>query len=187
MTAPRWLGAYLLAVAALGAVHHSGGLAAALAAAVLAAGPARWRLLARALRAVLVFALGLGLALAALSVWPAAGSGSLAPQALLQLNLRLLLLVYLGFWFVSRVDLRQALAPWPTLAMVATLAAGQAGVFKRTLHDFRLAFRSRNPVPAGWLDQGRHAAAQASCLLDQADAAARECALAMRSRGAFDD
>ncbi|WP_326542920.1 ABC transporter permease [Pseudorhodoferax sp.] len=183
MTPTRWLVAYLAGVAGLGALHQPALLAAALLSCLAAAGTRRWRLLRRTLTSVLAFNLVLSLAYAAM----AGLQQRFEPGYLLQINLRVLLLVFLGFWFVSRVDLRQALAPWPTLALVATLAVGQATVFRRTLNDFRLAFCSRNPCPAGWLQNSRHAAAQATHLLDKAEAGATECRLALRSRGCFDD
>ncbi|MFG5411168.1 ABC transporter permease [Piscinibacter sakaiensis] len=152
-------------------------------AAVAAAGPDRGRLLRRTLWTVLAFNLSVSAGLVLVSAWQVRPWA----EALVLINLRVLLLVFLGHWFVARVNLLQALARWPTLALVATVATGQAAVFARTLRDFRLAFRSRNPVPARPADQARHAAAQVMHLLDKATAAATESAQAMRSRGCFDD
>lgn len=186
MSAERWLAAYLLAVASLGAINSPALLAAALVLALAVSGPDRWRLLRRSACAALAFSATVSVAFAGFTLWQSGYSPAL-PSYLLLINLRVLLLVFLGFWFIARVDLRDALARWPTLAMVATLAAGQARVFVRALRDFRLAFRSRNPRPAHWTDAGRHAAAQAAYLLDKTEAASARCALAMRSRGCFDD
>ena len=183
MSARLWLAAYLLAVVAATFVHAPLWLAGALAGALAAAGPARWRLLRRALFAVLAFNLPVSAAYALLAWW----QGRLAADYLLLLNLRVLLLVFLGFWFVSRVNVLRALAFSPTLAFLATLAAGQAAVFARIARDFRLAFVSRNPVAARLPDRARHASAQAAHLLDKAVCGASETPLAMRSRGCFDD
>jgi cobalt/nickel transport system permease protein len=183
MTPARWLVAYLAAVVSITFVHDAAWLALALLAAGLAAGPARWRLMGRTLVAVWLFNGSVSLAMVLLGLW----HGQVPLATLLLLNLRVVLLVFLGFWFVSRVNLLQAMQAWPTAALVATVAVGQATAFARTLRDYRLAFRSRNPLPARWSDLGRHAAAQSAHLLDQSGAAATEVAQAMRSRGCFDD
>ncbi len=179
----RWLVAYVAAALALGAVSEPTVLAAALAVALAASGTLRRRLVRRTLAAVAAFNATVSAGYVVLT-WL---QGGFSATYLTTINLRVALLVYLGFWFITRVDLRLALARWPTLAMVATLAAGQAGAFARALRDFRLAFRSRNPGRAGAAAAARHAASQAVYLLDRADAAATRSALAMRSRGVFAD
>lgn len=175
--------AYLAAVVAATCVHVPAALAAALAAALVAAGPPRWRLLRRALLAVAVSALPVGLAYAAFAAW----QGRPAVEPLLLLNLRVLLLVFLGFWFVARVNVLRAFDFSPTLTFLSALAIGQAAAFARIGRDFRLAFASRNPVAAGLPDRARHASAHAAHLLDKAVHGAGETALAMRSRGCFDE
>lgn len=174
--------AYLASVVAVTLVHDACVLAAGLALALLASGAARWRLLWRTLRAVLLVNLGVSLSYALLAWW----QQRLQPEVLVLLNLRVLLLVYLGFWCVARVNLLQALAFSPTLSLLATLAAGQVAAFTRVLQDFRLAFISRTPGPARLDDRLRHTAAQAAHLLDRSVAQAAESAMAMRSRGCFD-
>lgn len=181
--AQLWLLAYLAAVVTVTLVHDARALAAGLALALLASGTTRWRLLGRTLRAALLFNLSVSLGYALLAWW----QQRLQPDVLVLLNLRVLLLVYLGFWCVARVNLLQALAFSPGLSLVATLAAGQVAVFTRVLQDFRLAFTSRTPGPARLDDRLRHAAAQATHLLDQSMAQAAESALAMRSRGCFEE
>ncbi|MFA7388422.1 MAG: hypothetical protein WCZ87_12290, partial [Thiohalobacteraceae bacterium] len=64
---------------------------------------------------------------------------------------------------------------------------GQIKTFERVLRDFRLAFESRNPAQPRLIDKARSAAAQTQTLLDKSIASANEAALAMRTRGAFDD
>jgi cobalt/nickel transport system permease protein len=183
MTARGWLFGYLAAVVAATLVHEPALLAAALGLAVAAAGPDRWRLLRRALLAILAFNLTVSLGYLAVALW----RGDFHPGYLLLANLRVLLLVFLGFWFAARVDVLAALAGWPTLTLIATLALGQLRAFERILGDFRLAFASRNPAPPGAIDRAREAAAQGIALMDKSMASATETALAMRSRGAFDD
>lgn len=178
-----WLAAYLLSVLAFSFVHAWPLLAAALAGALLAAGRARWQLARRAALAVLAFNLTLSAGYAAVALW----QGDFSGAYLLRINLRVFLLVYLGFWFVSRVNLAAAVAGWPTLAFLLTLTGAQARAAGRIVRDFRLALASRTPGPARLGDRARHATAQTLVLLDKSVSNASETALAMRSRGCFDD
>ena len=208
------LAAYLLAVVGITFIHHLGALAALLVIAFIAAGsgaPARpvaaadfagtagrslssrarpgihpgaaQHLLMRTLRSVFFFNATVSIGYAAIASW----RGDLSWHALALINLRVLLLVFLGFWFVARVNVLQALAFSPTLVFVATLASGQAQTFARIVRDFRLAFTSRQVGPTRWRDHTRHAGAQAVHLLDKAVANAAESAQAMRARGCFDE
>jgi cobalt/nickel transport system permease protein len=182
---PRaWLVAYLLAVVATTFVHEPALLATALAVAVAAAGRGRWKLLRRALIAIVAFNLTVSLGYAAVALW----RGDFNPGYLLLVNLRVLLLVFLGMWFAARVDPIAAISGVsPSLTFVATLTLGQLRAFERIVSDFALAFASRNPAPPRLVDRAHHAAAQGIALMDKTMAAATESALAMRSRGAFDD
>jgi len=182
VTATRWLLAYLAAVVAVTFIHEAWLLAALLAAALAAGGAGRWRIARRAVLAVLTFNLTVSLGYAAVSRWQRRFSA-----AYLLVNLRVVLLVYLGFWFVARVNLLDACRFSPTLSFVVTLAAGQIEAFARALRDFRLAFASRNAAAPALAARARHAAAQAGHLLDKSVCMAAETALAMRSRGCFDD
>jgi len=183
MSAANWLLAYLAAVVAVTFLHEAWLLAALLALAFAASGPLRLKILRRTVLAILTFNLAVSLGYALVAIW----QGSFSAHYLLLVNLRVLLLVYLGFWFVARVNLLEACRFSPTLGFVATLAAGQIAAFSRALTDFRLAFTSRNAAAPDWSARARHAAAQAGHLLDKSEAMAAETALAMRSRGAFDD
>lgn len=183
MTPRRWLGLYLAAVVAVTFIHAPAALAALLAAAVALSGAARWRLLRRAAVAILAFNLAVSAGYAAIALW----QGTFAPGYLVLVNLRVLLLVYLGFWFVAAVDVLAALAGWPLASLLATLTIGQIKTFERVLRDFRLAFVSRNLVRPTLRDRLHNAAAQTQTLLDKSLASANDAALAMRSRGAFDD
>jgi cobalt/nickel transport system permease protein len=177
-----WLAAYLLAVLTATLVHQPGWLAAALLAAFLASGRRRWPLLRRTLLAVLAFNLTVSLGYLAVALW----RGDLSWTYLLRVNLRVLLLVYLGYWLVARINVLKALDFSPTLSFVVTLAAGQGQALRRLLQDFRQAFVSRNPVAPRPGDRLRHTAAQAEHLLEKSLHNASETAQAMRSRGAFD-
>ncbi|MDX9944020.1 MAG: hypothetical protein RBS35_04395 [Azonexus sp.] len=180
--AQAWLCGYLVAVVAITFVHQSSWLACSLAVAVLAAGEVRWRLLRRALMALLLFNTGVSLSYALLAWWQAQP----VMEALILINLRVLLLVFLGFWLVDRIRLLAALAAWPMLSMMATLSLGQISVFRRQVDDFRLAFRSRNMAPPTNRAMLRHAGAQGGALFEKTLHGSEEVAQAMRSRGAFD-
>jgi cobalt/nickel transport system permease protein len=183
MKARLALAAYLGAVVAATLVHVWWLLAAALALALALAGPQRWPLLRRTVLAVLAFNLTVSAGYAAIALW----QGSFSGQYLLLVNTRVLLMVFLGFWFVSRVDVVAAVSFSPTLSFLVTVAVGQARSLGRQVRDFQLAFDSRNPLRPRPSDRLHHAAAQAQHLLDRAIHAADETALAMRSRGCFDD
>lgn len=174
--------AYFASVVAITCIHWPPLLAGILGVALLLAGKARWQLLRKTLGALLTFNLSVSLGYTVMALW----QGQFAADYLLLVNLRVLLLVFLGFWLVSRIDLLQALAGWPTLSLLATLAIGQIRVYARILEEFRLAFTSRNPNPPRLIDRARHAGAQGGALLDKSLTSAGEVALAMRSRGAFD-
>lgn len=182
MTPRARLCAYALAVVAVTLIHVPAILGGLLALAVLAAGGKRWLLLRRTLRAVLFFNLVASLGYAAVGLW----RGDFRPDYLLLLNLRVLLLVFLGFWYARHANLLAALAGWPTLTLIATLTLGQMRSLARTIADFRLAFTSRTLRPPRLRDRAHHAGAQGIVLMDKSLAAATETALAMKSRGAFD-
>lgn len=177
-----WLLAYLLAVVGITFVHQPAWLAVGLLLAVLAAGHGRWRLLRRAVLALLLLNASVSLAYALPAWWQARP----VLDILLLMNLRMLLLTFLAFWLVDRVNLLAALARWPLLVRIATLAIGQLTVYRRLLDDFRLAFRSRRLAPPTTADLLRHAGAQGGALLDKSLHNAEQVAQAMRSRGSFD-
>ncbi len=176
------LAAYALALVALGFVHHPGLLAGLLGLALLLTGRERWALLKKSLAAILIFNLSVSLGYLLLQAWQGRSSGTY----LLIMNLRVLLMVFLGFWLVRRVNLLQALAPWPTATLILALTLGQIETCRRLLADFRLAFMSRHPEPAGLRARVRHGASQVITVLDKSLAASTEASQALRSRGAFD-
>jgi cobalt/nickel transport system permease protein len=182
LTARHWLLAYLAAVVAVTFIHAPAALAGLLALAVASAGTPCWQILRKALLAVLAFNLTVSAGYALIALW----RGDFNADYLLLANLRVLLLVFLGFWFVRRVDVLAALSGWPTLTLIATLALSQIRTLERIVADFRLAFESRNIARPGIDARTRHAAAQGIALMDKSVASATESALAMRSRAAFD-
>lgn len=181
--AKLWLGLYLAAVVAITMVHAPLVLGSVLCLVVAAAGNERWKLLRRTVLAVIAFNLTVNLGYAIIALW----QGAFVPGYLVLVNLRVVLLVFLGFWFVSAVDILAALGDWPLARLLATLAIGQIKTFERVLRDFQLAFESRNLTQPRLIDKARSAAAQTQTLLDKSIASANDAAMAMRSRGAFDD
>lgn len=185
MTARHWLYLYLAVLPAPTFVHDPALLALGLLIALALAGKERWRILKRSLLAILAFNLSVSLGVVLVGLWRN-GLNGIDTAWLLLANLRVLLMVFLGFWFVAKVNLLAALQGWPTATLVATLALGQARAFERLIRDFRSAFESRNILRPRLLDRRRHAGAQAVALLDKAQAQSTEVTLAMKSRGAFD-
>lgn len=183
VSARFWLIAYIGAVVAATFVHDPLWLGAGLLAAIAASGEGRVRRLVRTFWSVLAFNLTVSLGYVVVTAW----RGGFVPDYLVLVNLRVVLLVYLGFWFVARVSVLDALRGRPLLTLLATLAQSQIRTLTRLIGDFRLAFQSRNPGRARLVDRARHAAAQGGTLLDKSLTSATEAALAMRSRGAFDD
>lgn len=182
MNARRWLYLYLAVLPLPTFVHEPRPLALAFITALLLAGSLRWQLLRRSLYAILAFNLSVSLGVILIGLW----RGSVDTGWLVLANMRVLLMIYLGFWFNARINLLAALAGWPTATLIATLALGQIRAFERMLRDFRYAFASRNIVRPRRVDRRRQAGAQAVALLDKVQAQSTEVALAMRSRGAFD-
>jgi len=173
---------YLAVLPAPTFVHDPRLLAIGLLVALTLAGPMRWRILKRSLLAILFFNLSVSLGVLLVGLW----QGRVDTDWLLLANLRVLLMVYLGFWFIAQTNLLAALQGWPTATLVATLALGHIRTFERIIRDLRLAFVSRNIVRPRLADRRRNATAQAIALLDKAQAQSTEVALAMRSRGSFD-
>lgn len=178
-----WLIGYLTAVVGITFLHQPVWLSGALGLTLSLAGKERWRLLKRTLYSVLAFNLTVSLGYFVLASW----RGEMSPDYLLLINLRVLLLVYLGFWIIGRINLSKALSFSPTLSFLASLAAGQVQGFRRIATDFELAFRSRNPVLPSLADRMHHTTAQGQHLLDKAVHSSTEIGQAMRSRGCFED
>lgn len=176
------LALYLAALLAASSIHEAPLLAVGLLLSLAATGRPRWQLLLASLRAMAFFSLTVGLSYLLLSAW----QGQTDWRWLQLTGLRVLLMVYLGLWFVKSVSLLKLLAPWPTANLLATLTLSQIQTYRRLLADFRLAFISRHPAPPQLTDRVRHAGAQGIALLDKALVATSESALALKSRGVFD-
>lgn len=182
MTPRQSLVLYLAVLPLPTLIHDPLWLGTGLALALWLAGTTRWRIFRRSIGAVLTFNLAVSLGYVVVALW----RNDFHPEWLLIANLRVLLMVYLGFWFITRTPLLPALAGWPTATLLATLALGQIKTFERLLHDCRDAFTSRNIAPPRLLDRRHQVGAQAVALLDKAQAQSQEVTLAMKSRGGFD-
>lgn len=182
-TARIWLLLYLTGVVGITFLHHPALLGTLLCIALTFSRKLRWHCLRRAIYGSLTFNLAVSAGYAVVAIM----QGTYSTDYLLLLNLRVILLMYLGFWFVARVNLLEALSGWRIATLLAALAVGQIKVFERILNDFRAAFESRNLARPRWRDRTRHAASQVQTLLDKSIANSNEAALAMRSRGVFDD
>lgn len=183
MSARSWLYLYAVALVMASFVHDPAVLAGGLAGALLFSGKKRWRLLKRTVLAILAFNLTVSAGYILVAHW----QGNFHADYLLLVNLRVLLMVFLGFWFTSRINLLATLRGWATLELLATLAMSQIRLYTRIISDFRLAFISRNAAQPRLADQARNAAALGQTLLDKSLANSTEVALAMRSRGTFDN
>jgi len=176
--------AYLAGVSALGFIHSPWLLALALMLVLMMAGHARWQLLGRTLLAVLAFNLSVTVGYALMMWW----QGDFSWAVPVRMNLRVTLLVLLGFWFIRRVNLLRALGFSPALVRLVAIAAGQASVFVRMAQDFRLALISRSAgMRLPWRQRLHHGAHLCTQLLDKSVASAGQTTRAMRARGCFDD
>lgn len=178
-----WLMVYVACIMGITFIHAPVHLALLLGLAVIVSGRHRCDYLRRAITSVLLFNLAISAGYALMAWW----QGRFSVDYLLLINLRVVLMLYMGFWFVHRVSILDALRGWPTATLLATLTIGQAKAFARTLSNFRSAFESRNIARPRWIDRCRHASSQAETLLDKSFAVSSELTQTMRSRGAFDD
>jgi cobalt/nickel transport system permease protein len=177
----RTFAAYLAAVVAITLIHDVLWLGTGLLVAVLIAGRQAPALLRRTLLPVLLFnlAVSLGYTVAGLL------GGEVRWDYLVLMNVRVILLTFLTFLTVSRVDLLRALSFSPTLTYLIVLALSQIMTFRRMHAEFRLAGESRRlrrPTLRDGYTQGAVVAVQ---FFDKAEHGASEIALAMRSRGFF--
>ena len=173
--------AYLVAVVAVTLIHDVLWLGAGLLVAVLVAGRQAPALLRRTLLPILFFNLAVSLG------YTAAGllGGDFRWGYLALMNVRVVLLTFLTFLMVSRVDLLRALGFSRTLTYLIVLALSQIMTFRRLHQEFRLAGESRRlrrPTLRDGYTQGAVVAVQ---FFDKAEQGAGEIALAMRSRGFF--
>jgi len=175
---------YLATVLGVSLVHSPIVLAGLLGLALIAAGRTRWRLLRRSVLAGLGVTLCVGGGYAVMSL----AQGEFHGVVVLRLTLRVVLLTFLGCWFVSLGNLLRALAFSSSLTRLAAIAAGQVGVFTTLARDYWLASISRSGGRRlTWTQRWRQSAALSAQLMDKAVANAEQNTRALRARGAFDD
>lgn len=177
------LACYLVVVVLATLVHSPLILAAGLALTLLLAGRQALTILRRAVLTVLAFNLLVSLSYAVLA-WI---EGRFSAGYLILLNLRVLLLTSLTYLAMARIDLFRAMGFSRTLTYLLTLAYSQTLSFRRLYHEMRLALASRSITRLSLRDLYRHGAASGSFFVEKALGDATETALAMRSRGFFDD
>jgi cobalt/nickel transport system permease protein len=174
---------YLAAVITVTLIHSSLWLAAGLVLVFMMAGRDAARLLRRAVLTVLAFNMVISLSYAVMA-WVQ----DFSPwEALLRINLRVILLTLLTFLFAARVNLFRALDFSKSLTFVLGLAYSQALTFRRAHDDFRLALASRSLKRPRLMDRYRASAAAASWFLEKSLHVATQSSQALRSRGFFHD
>ena len=106
---------------------------------------------------------------------------SVAPYA--ALGLRAVLIAFLTFSTLDRVDLFRALAPWPTLTRLLVVTLAQIHALRLLLTESLLGLRSRLVRKPGAIDVVRGAGGITAALFTLSARNSRDVADAMRSRG----
>jgi len=180
---PFRLGLYLTAVVAVTLIHHPAALLVLLAGILLLSGNGRVALVLRAARPVawILLLISAGYLLMG---WL---TGQAVLAALVLINLRVLVIALLTAWMVRDTDLDLALARWPKARRWLVVVRGQMLLFRRLVHDYRQAQKSRASVPPTLRQRYLGSAAIGLAALDKGVHNAELVTLAMRSRGALDD
>ncbi len=175
------LGAWLLAVFAVSGVTDVRLLAAASAAALLLLR----RGLLRSARRVLVSVVPVTLLLSALS-WGWLWHAARRPPALspfVALGLRAVLIAFLTFSVLERVNLLAALAPWPSATRLLVITLAQIHPLRLLATESLAGLQSRLPRKPGAAEVVRSAGGVTGALFTLASRNARDVSDAMRSRG----
>jgi cobalt/nickel transport system permease protein len=99
------------------------------------------------------------------------------------LALRAVLIAFLTFSTLDRVDLFRALAPWPTLSRLLVVTLAQIHALRLLLTESLLGLRSRLVRKPGALDVVRGAGGITAALFTLSARNSRDVSDAMRSRG----
>ncbi|HSN14507.1 MAG TPA: hypothetical protein VLT61_07725 [Anaeromyxobacteraceae bacterium] len=173
------LGGWLVAAFAASSVTDWRLLAGALLAALLVSVRGPWPV-RRTLVTVLPLSAGLSLAswgwLRLLGARPPIG-----PFA--ALVLRTVLIAFVGFAVLARVDLLRALAPWPLASRLLVVTLAQIHALRRLRTESLLGLRSRLARRPGPIDVARSAGVVTATLFGVASRNAQDVADAIRSRG----
>ncbi len=175
------LGGWLAAIFAVSAVTDLRILLAALAASVLLLRRGLLRNLRRVARSVVPVTAVLTLLSFAFS-WIVQGRlPAVTPFA--ALGLRAVLIAFLTFSTLDRVDLLRALAPWPILTRLLVVTLAQIHALRLLLTESLLGLRSRLVRKPGAVDVVRGAGGITAALFTLAARNSRDVSDAMRSRG----
>lgn len=175
------LGAWLIAIFAISAVSDLRLLGAAGAAAALLFRHGLLRNARRVLRSVVPLTVGLSLVSWAWLRLVASRPPELAP--FLALGLRTVLVAFLTFAVLERVDLFRALAPWPTATRLLAVTLAQIHALRLLATESLLGLRSRMPRRPHTLDVVRGAGGITGAIFTLSARNARDISDAMRSRG----
>lgn len=175
------LAAWLVAIFALSAVRAPGLLAAAglLAALLFRRGLAKSLL--RTLRSVVPVTAGLSLVSLG---FLGATTGALPPLSpFAALALRTIVIGFVTFSVLDRVELFRALAPFPTLTRLFVVTLAQIHALRLLATESQQGLRSRMPRRPGLLELVRGASGITAALFTLSTRNARDIADALRSRG----
>jgi cobalt/nickel transport system permease protein len=104
-------------------------------------------------------------------------------EAVLSMSARALLLAFITFIFIRRVNLIEALTFSKSLSIILSVAMAQIYLYRRLAADFHLALRSRSDRKPGALGTLRGASTLTGSCLMLSIQHGRDAADAMKSRG----
>jgi cobalt/nickel transport system permease protein len=172
---------WAVAVFAVSAVTDLRALAAASAVSAVLFHRGLARVAGRVLRSVVPVTAGLSIASWG---WTRVARGAAAPlEPFLALGLRTLLIAFLTFSVLARVDLLRAVAPFPTLSRLVVVTLAQIHALRLLATESLQGLRSRLPRRPGTLDVARGAGGITGALFTLQARNARDISDAMRSRG----
>jgi cobalt/nickel transport system permease protein len=99
------------------------------------------------------------------------------------LGVRTVVIAFVTFAVLARVDLFRALAPWPTLTRLLVVTLAQIHALRLLVTESLLGLRSRMPRKPGTVDVLRGAGGLTGALFTLSARNARDISDAMRSRG----
>jgi cobalt/nickel transport system permease protein len=111
------------------------------------------------------------------------GEGPLPAGPFLALALRTVLIAFVTFSVLRRVELLRALAPFPSLTRLLVLCLAQIHALRRITTESALGLRSRMARRPGTREVVRNAGGVTATLVSLSARNARDAADAMRSRG----
>lgn len=174
------LAAWVIAIFAISAVTNLVALGAVSVAAAVLFARGIGRAAGRVVRSVVPVTAGLSLVSWA---WLRISTGAAPVAPFLALGLRTVLIAFVTFSVLARVELLRALAPWPTLTRLLVVTLAQIHALRLLAAESRLGLRSRLPRRPRALDVVRGAGGITGALFTLQARNARDVADALRSRG----